>query len=158
MRAPLLVLLVALVATATMFAQAAPGGAEFGRASGGDMKLITKAPRALSGSLALGLGRGYEGTLGGEIVRDRLWFFGAGAILPGAKSAGLSEITLKTTAQPVDWSSVVGSYRQSRRPVFGTALEPNGQAFGSFLSLHSTTVLSDRAIMSFSFSRQNADR
>src|SRR5436305_827330 len=59
---------------------------EYGRSWGGQLDLFTKQPSRLSGSLGLtfsrsslfgGNAKGYEGTLGGTVVPDRLWFFGS---------------------------------------------------------------------------------
>src|SRR5688500_14279235 len=54
---------------------------EFSRGYGGEIELLPKQSRSFSGSLGvtmstsgLGLG-GYEATLGGTILEDRLWFF-----------------------------------------------------------------------------------
>src|SRR6266568_1153049 len=72
-----------------VFAQFAAGIAlaqEYGRTSGGELSLFTKQPNSLSGSLGISLSRstlfggnrkGYEGTLGGTVIADRLWFFGS---------------------------------------------------------------------------------
>lgn len=148
---PLLV--INLVAVAAL----AQTDAEFSRASGGVIDGITKAPSKTSGSLSLthstGLfgGRGYEGTLGGELVADRLWFFGAGSVLPGARLS-----SAKVTTQPVDWNSVTASFSQVRQPLFTTTLQP---AFGSlprsFLSLHSTAMLSNQMMLNVSLSQQH---
>src|SRR5205809_4668238 len=49
---------------------------EFGRASAGLIELSTKGPQRFSGSFGLTTSRGFGATLGGAIVKDRLWFFG----------------------------------------------------------------------------------
>ena len=62
---------------AAVFAQTAATSSEFGRVSGGDIDLVTKHGQPLSGSLGItaGAGKGYEATLGGTLVKDRVWFF-----------------------------------------------------------------------------------
>jgi hypothetical protein len=122
--------------------------AEFGRASGDTIDAITKRARKTSGSIGMtqstGLfrGRGYEATLGGELVQDRLWFFGAATVLPQMRfSPGIPAIDVKATAQPVDWTNVTATFTQAN-DVFLPA---------SFLSLRSTSVLSDRMMVNFSF-------
>jgi len=159
MRTRLFFASLALVIAVSAVAQSA----EFDRASGGELRAITKSPSNLSGSFRLSTGsgllrgRGYDATVGGK-VSDKIYFFGAGSILPQAHFNN-AFTTAKTTAQPVDWSSVTASFQQYRQPTLGaTTLQPlDGTSFSrSFLSLHSTTMLSDRAAMTFSFSRSNA--
>ena len=59
---------------------------EYGRASGGQLDLITKQPSQFSGSLGMTRSRsslfgnsfnGFGATAGGTLVSDRLWFFGS---------------------------------------------------------------------------------
>ncbi|HYC92322.1 MAG TPA: hypothetical protein VEO54_24145 [Thermoanaerobaculia bacterium] len=132
--------------------------AEFGRASGGTIDAITKAPRRFSGSLTLthsngaARGQGYEGTLGGELLDDRAWFFASAAIAPQMQfsTPNLANLDARATAQPVDWTSATASFSRLRQPVPGTTSS-------SFLSLRSTSVLSDRMTLGFSFSRSNVE-
>ena len=119
----------------------AQSNAEFARASGGVVvQAITKAPQQMSGSFRLTQstgafsGLGYGATFGGQVVRDRVWFFGTGSVQPQMRLTTLSLTTpsAKVTAQRADSN------------VF--ALPKN------FLSLHSTTMLSDRMALDISFS------
>src|SRR4051794_5597944 len=50
---------------------------EFDRASGGELRMVAKQPSTLSGSLGfrLGSGKGFEGSVGGTLIADRMWFF-----------------------------------------------------------------------------------
>jgi len=143
MRTRLLFASLALVIAVSAVAQSA----EFDRASGGELRAITKSPSNLSGSFRISTGRGYDATFGGS-VSDKLFFFGAGSVLPRAHF-----VEGKTTAQPVDWNSVTASFQQFRQPVLGTTTLSH-----SFLSLHSTTMLSDHATMTFNVSRSNANQ
>ena len=152
--------LLALVASQLIALGAiAQSDAEFGRASGGTIDAITKAPRQLSGSLALShstRGEGYEGSLGGQLVPDRLWFFASASVLPNMQfsNADLTAVDAKATAQPVDWSTVTASFSQSRQPAFfASPALPT-----SFLSLRSTSMVSDRMMLNFSFSRSTGTR
>ena len=112
---------------AQSLALGAAAQSEFGRASGGTINAIAKAPRQFSGSLTLthstgaARGRGYEGTVSGELVDDRAWFFASAAILP---------------------------QMQFSTPNFRSQ-QPTGSFSSSFLSLRSTSGLS------FSFSRSD---
>ena len=153
----LLALLVIQMFALGAIAQSAAQSAEFGRASGGSIEVITKAPRRFSGSLSLSrstgaLGsQGYEAALGGSLVADRVWFFAA--------ASDLTAIDARMTAQPVDWTSVTASLSRLQQPPFETTLQPNaGVLPSSFLSLRSTSILSDRASVSFSFSRSTVDQ
>jgi hypothetical protein len=134
--------------------------AEFGRASGGTIDAIAKAPRRFSGSLSLtrssgaARGQGYEGTVGGELLDDRAWFFASAAIVPQMQfsTPNLPNLDAKATAQPVDWTSATASFSRLQQPVLGTTPQTS-----SFLSLRSTSVLSDRMTLGFSFSRSNVE-
>lgn len=156
--------LLTLLLAASAFAQSDPAPAnEFGRATGADVRAIVKGPRTLSGTLSLSSsggstrGRGYEGSIGGEIIRDKMWFFGAASMLPGLQASQLTGLNTKVTAQPVDWSNVTASFQQLRQP---NAISPlQQQDFrsldGSFLALRSTTMLSDRMMMNFSYTQSS---
>src|ERR1041385_8179353 len=137
MRRLLLPLLIQLVALAA-FAQTS---AEFDHAFGGTLDTITKTTRHTSGSLFLN-SRGYEGSLGGQLVPDRLWFFSSASILPR------THIDAKATAQPVDWNSVTASFSQ-----FGAPQPNTGSLSQSFLSLRSTALLSNRTTLDISISQ-----
>jgi len=149
MRRLLLPLLLQLV-TLAAFAQAS---AEFGRASGGMLETITKTSRHTSASFTLLSGHGYEGTLGGQLLADRLWFFGSASLLPRTTLSNVNLTTrqAKATAQPVDWTSVTASFSDFRQPT-----PSPGSLSQSFLSLRSTSVLSDRMTLDWSVSRSNS--
>ncbi len=100
-----------------------PSAIEFGRASGGTIHAIAKAPRQLSGSLSLTqssgtrYGRGYDGTLGGELLDDRMWFFASASILPQMRvfNPQIPAMQAKVAVQPVDWTAVTASVLSLRR-------------------------------------------
>lgn len=141
----LLALAAILLLALSAAAQSDP--AEFGRASGGTIELITKAPRQTSGSLSLTRstgGQGYEGTIGGTLLDDRVWFFGAASTFPGMYA--------KATAQPVDWSNITATWSGGLQPA-GDGLKPVAPRSDSFLSLRSTSVISDRMMLNISISR-----
>jgi hypothetical protein len=143
----------ALLITTAAFGQ----DAEFGRSSGGQIETTMKRPNMLSGSLGVsfsrsalpfanfGNGRGYEGTVGGTILKDRLWFFGSGQFNQAtqfAPAAGtVPRIMLgNMTAHLNDRQTLTSSFD---RGSFATL--PS-----SFLSLHYTGIVSSS--MSFSAS------
>ncbi|HEX6159028.1 MAG TPA: hypothetical protein VF111_02610 [Thermoanaerobaculia bacterium] len=156
----------ALAVTLIAFASFAQSAAEFGRASGGEISVITKQPRRLSGSLGLTLGnggQGYGATLGGSVLDDRMWFFASAAQLPSIQQfaspggSSFQAVDAKVTAQPVDWSSISASFSRHDQQPIGTSLQmPNAPLPSSFLSLRSTTMVSDSVMFNFSFSRTTA--
>jgi hypothetical protein len=150
MRARTLLVLVALLFVALAAFAQTPN--EFDRASGGEIRAITKsATNRLSGSLSLTTaggalsGQRYDATLGGTAIDDRLWFFASASLAP----------QVRISAQPVDWTSVTTSFRQS-------AASPAPSVYGTlprtFLALHSTSMLSDHATLDISISRSGGMR
>ena len=115
---------------------------EYGRASGGDIDLITRHPQALSGSLGFtaGAGKGFDLSLGGTLVKDRVWFFATGErnqqqSLFGSTPKPLTDA--KLNAQLGDKQNFVASY---------------GTLPSSFLSLHYTGIVSSNMYVTGSFS------
>ena len=156
--AALLVLqLLALGAAAQSDTAAARPAAEFGHASSGSIDAITKGSSRFSGSLSLSRsafgGTGYGATLGGEVLKDHLWVFAAASVLPRIQfsNAELPALDAKATAQPVDWAAVTASFTRLRQP-----LALDGSLPSSFLSLRSTTLLSERMMLNISFSKTTA--
>ena len=152
----LLALVVVSLFAVAAFAQSSE---EFGRASGGSLELITKAPHQFSGSLSLShslggfRGQSYDGSAGGAIVNDRVWFFAAATVLPRVQfsTQQMNAVDTRATAQPVDWSNATATFRRN------DASTPTS-APSSFLSLRSTTMLSDHMVFDVSVSRSNATR
>lgn len=148
-------------------AQSTPS--EFGRVDAGPIVMTTKSSQGqLSGTFSLSRsnargGTGYDGSLGGAIVPDRLWFFASAAVLPQLRIApgfsspaagSLQAMEAKVDAQPVDWTNVSASFRRSQdAAVLGTAF---GTVPSSWLSLHSTSMLSDHSMLELSFTQRNA--
>ena len=137
-------------------AQEAARAGEFGRVSGGQIESITKQPRKLSGSLAITrsdsiLGsalKGYEGTLGGTIVEDRLWFFASAQQQSGLRFA--TSIP-ETQQRDFDRATFVKSAAQlGDRHVLDASF---GAGPSSFLSLRYDAALSSNMFFSGSFSR-----
>lgn len=158
-------MLAALLAIQLLSLGAIAQSAEFGRGSSSDaIKAIAKTRHPLSGSLALTRSTGtlggntYDATLGGELLDDRLWFFAAASVFPrvdfstadftAADFSTADAIDAKATAQPVDWTSVTGSFHQTNDVSLPS----------SFFSLRSTSMLSDHAMLDFSVSRTKATR
>lgn len=139
----------ALAVTSITFSALAQSVAEFGRATGGEISVITKQPRRLSGSLQLSVGRGtgYSATAGGTALDDRIWFFASAAVLPAMQfnnATKLEATDLKVTAQPVDWTTISASYSQSETNLHTP----------TFLSLKSTSIIRDNMTLDFSFSKR----
>jgi hypothetical protein len=168
-------LLVSLAIPATLCAQEA-SSAEFGRGSGGELRLLPKASRDFSGSLGLtmgrssgpfasfGTGKGYSGTLGGTLVRDRLWFFASGeqqdsALFRGATPTQFSQdwrseaLDAKTSAQLGDRQSLAAIFARGTNP---SVMTGPGTARSSFLSLHYTGVVSSSMTFDASVTHHSA--
>lgn len=160
---PMIRMALALAVSQLVAFAALAQSAEFGRASGGEISVITKQPRRLSGSLGFSQssgaarGQGYNATVGGSALDERLWFFASAAALPALQFASnYQAVDAKVTAQPVDWSSISASFSEGRQPI-GNALQmQNGTLPSSFLSLRSTSMLSDSMVLNFSFTTRKA--
>jgi hypothetical protein len=157
---------------------------EFGRAFGGEMDLITKRSSGLSGSLGFsmskapipfatggnGTTKGLDATLGGTLVKDKVWFFASahqndalltsryGTVLTqnGTSNGAVSRgIDTKLTAQIGDRNNLAASFAAGRElgvtPAGTVAPTP-----ASFLALRYTGVVSSNMFFSTSFSRYNA--
>jgi hypothetical protein len=133
-------------------AQEAARAAEFGRVSGGQIEAITKQPRKLSGSLAIMRGlKGFEATLGGTLVEDRLWFFASAHQQEGFRSA-----TAVPEVQQRDFDRAAFAKSTAQlgdRHVLDTSL---GTGPASFLSLRYDAAVSRNMIFSASFSGGSA--
>ena len=154
--------LLSLVVTAATFGQeAAPASpAEFERASGGAIELMTKHARPFSGTLSLTQGgsRGYGATLGGTLVPDRVWFF-ASALksTPLATSqyvqqpAAAPALDAKVLGQVGDRQNLAASFAKTQQ----TPMMTTDTSFGSstFLSLRYTGIVSDNMFVTASFSQ-----
>lgn len=135
-------------------------GQEFARASAGQIEVLTKAARSRSGSLALRTGdmNGFDATLGGSLLADRLWFFGTATFAEGSVSrlvpaaAGSVEgIDAKFNAQLGAHQTLAASYGNSV-----TTISPGELSMSlpsSFLSLRYDAILSPKATFSGRFSR-----
>ena len=120
---------------------------EYGRASGGDIELVTKHSQPFSGSLGFtaGAGKGFDLSLGGTLVKDRVWFFATGERNQQPMFGAPKQFTdAKLNAQLGDRQNVAASY---------------GTLPSSFLSLHYTGIVSSNMFVTASFSelkRSNA--
>jgi hypothetical protein len=162
----LLILLALQLLAMTAIAQTSDTTSEFGRASGGAIDVITKAPHQFSGSLSFSnssgafRGRRYDGSAGGALLNDRVWFFAAASVLPnvrfGTSDTNANAIDAKATAQPIDSTTLMAAFRRGDRPAFaGTDQTSSRSLPSSFLSLRSTTMLSDRMVFDISVSQRN---
>ena len=142
--------------------------AEFGRASGGEIQSMIKRPSQFSGSFGLtsgrssaslgGSGKTYGATLGGTLLKDRIWFFGTAERTAGLRidpalslSAGRGPATFgygTMSAQLGDRQSLFASTgREASLPATLPA---------SFLSLHYTGIVSSNMFFTARVSRQSS--
>jgi len=146
---------------------APPSSSEFGRADGGALEMVTKSRERLSGTLSLSRdfgafgGNRYDGSVGGAVVNDRVWFFASASLLPAMRfsPAASGAVDTRVTAQPVDWMSVSGWYARAQQAALTvTPSSPMNVTSvpSSWLSLHATAMPNDHTLMEFSFSRRNA--
>jgi hypothetical protein len=98
---------------------------EFGRASAGILDMTSKQPMPFSGSLSFNSSRGLGGTFGGTVVKDRVWFFAS-----AERTKSFVATALPTTKSDINVSALPKS----------------------FLSLHSTSVLSTNSFVTFDVS------
>lgn len=156
------ILFVAMIATVA-------SAQEFGRVSGGEIELHSKGPKTFSGTLGFSMGdgaRGYEASLGGTILEDRLWFFAAGYQQNTRLNSSFSGLQLpdravtgaidaKLMGQIGDKHNFSASFNAGKQP-FATTADPlaiTGVVPSSFLSLRYTGIVSSNMFFNASFSR-----
>jgi len=111
---------------------------DFLHGSGGDLGFTFKSPSHFNGSFALSTGGSAFGTFGGTLVKDRAWFF----------ASGVRTQTQTATQTPIatprfdtgSLSAVVGDHTS-----FAASSLRAPDLSRTFLSLHSTTVISPNA-------------
>ena len=160
-------ILALLIASLTVTIAAAE---EFGRVSGGEIKLVPKGSSQLSGSLGISTSdqseRGYEGTLGGELVDERVWFFATARHQEQRLFTGFEQMELpqhavanmfgaKVTGNIGDRQNLSASFDAARQgftiaPGVAGPIVPT-----SFLSLRYTGVISSNSFFNVSFSRSS---
>jgi hypothetical protein len=159
-------LALSLTFAATAFAQTADPSAEFGRASGGDIDLITKRPQQLSGSLGISTSRSgssrlpFDATLGGTLVKDRVWFFASSSRNDSVLGTPFRSTDAKLNANLGDRQALAASFISTNQsamttsPSFSMTANPNLSLSmpTSFLSLHYTGIVSPNTFVTASFS------
>ena len=142
---------------------------EFSRASGGEIELMTKESKKLSGTLGMTLSspdhsfgagkplKGYEASFGGTLVDDRIWFFASAqrhdALQFASAFPQIAEETAategKVIAQLGDQHNLAAAMGSGRQLAVSSSLSiPT-----SFLSLHYTGVISSNMFFTASVSR-----
>jgi hypothetical protein len=158
------VLLGSMVVTGA-FAQAT--SPEFGRASGGQIEAITKQPTKLSGSLGVSISEsnGYQATLGGTILQDRLWFFASAqqqeSLWSGSELRPMLEPSVteasnaKLTAQFGNRHSLAASFSAGRETIAASPVTFGGPVPSSFLSLRYGVAVSSNLFFHASVSQRS---
>jgi hypothetical protein len=165
-RSALAAVLVALAAGALTAQE--PAMRELGGSSG-ELRMVAKGAKTASGSLGMRItGNGvkaYEGTFGGTLVKDRMWFFASaerqeGAWLPATEFALPEQVASEATAGKLD--AQIGD-----RQTFSAAAFSGQSSFAgpqmkaltlpsSFLSLHYTGVVKDNLFFSATVTRRSS--
>lgn len=166
------VTLLTLTLTAT-----AQDSSEFGRTDGGQIEAITKQSKKLSGSLgatlsdsaaAFGSGlKGYDATLGGTLIDDRLWFFASTHHRESATFASdlgpiFDPATMSTSSARLDMNlsarhNLGASYSSGGESILNGANMPVGVVPSSFLSLRYMGMISPNAFFNATFTRRQTD-
>jgi hypothetical protein len=133
---------------------------EFTSVSGGEVELLTKGQKRLSGSLGVTRSsqalNGYEATLGGTILEDRIWFFAAASMLPTVSmSSNVGAIDAKLDAQLGSRNTLGASFSQQDQQFVTSSTAPTITP-SSFLSLRYTSVISDNIFFNASFLRSSS--
>ena len=140
--------------------------AEFGRASAGEIALLPKGSRQLSGTLGVNLTedvfgnrRGAELSAGGTLLKDRLWFFAAGMQQEQPRHATLvlpeqQSVTAAAGAQlrgqlgdAHDFSAFFATERAAAAPFAAPQVTPS-----TFLSLRYTGIVTDNMYFTATYS------
>jgi hypothetical protein len=146
----------AAVLVSLTLASAALAQSEFGRVSGGSLDVLTKHRPQLSGSFELsaarGFSKGYNATLGGTIVPDRLWFF-ASADRSTPTFAQTNAVDAKVLSQLGDRQNLAASFGTSHTQLVETPAATFPAPLPSqFLTLHYTGIISNNMFVTASFS------
>ena len=106
--------------------------------------MVTKGPSMFSGSLSaswgFGSGRGYAGTAGGTLLKDRMWFFGTAEKLQPTRISLGNAIGATLNTQVGDRNAFGASFRQTNIP-------------SNFLSLRYTGMISPSSYVTVSASQ-----
>ena len=153
---------VALLVTASAFAQ------EFGRDFGGEIEATMKRPNMLSGSLGLSLtrstqpfgtlgnGRSYDGTFGGTIVKDRMWFFGTAQMQQ--QPTGFVTATPGTPTIALGTMTAAMSNRNQALTTSFDRTANFASVPSSFMSLHYTGIISSNSFFTASVTRHTSSQ
>jgi hypothetical protein len=133
----------------TLFVAAAAPAQEFARATGGQIEAMVKGSAPVSGSLEVSSRGDYGATFGGNLLSDRLHFFGAASVMPELRLSDSANFRdLKLSANLNDRSYMSGAAGSSE---FTT---PNLTMPSSFLTMRYDVNLSSTVLFSASFLRQ----
>lgn len=78
----------------------------------------------------------YEGTLGGFLLRDRLWFFGAGRYTKGAPANGFNALSSTLSPVPITFLNTVDEKRYETK--LTGQITPKHTLIGSYLKVQQT--------------------
>jgi len=111
----------------------------------------------LAAMASLSHGKGFDATLGGTLVKDRVWFFASGERSEPLFASQYGDA--KMIAQLGDRQSLATSFAASRQAGLTTGTTLAAPIPSSFLSLHYTGIVSSNMFVTASFSelrRSNA--
>ena len=155
----LLALVAAFILSGSAFAQ------EFGRVSGGELEVAAKSSSTLSGSLGMELpflsgrsGQGYGATLGGTIIRDRVWFFASMQQSETPVYSGPASSERLDTKVIGDIGSRQNLSASFSRANFAATPGANLTVPSSFLSLRYTGIVSSNMFFTATISRGSTSR
>lgn len=146
-----------------LFAAALMAQTQYGTVSGGEVELLTKGPRKLSGSLGITRSsqelNGYEATLGGTLIQDRMWFFAAASLMPAVSAVNavnavnaVDAVDARLDAQLGSRSTLGASFSRTEAAVASPVMQ---SVPATFLSLRYTGVVSDNMFFNASFLRRS---
>ncbi|HEX2834855.1 MAG TPA: hypothetical protein VHW00_17715 [Thermoanaerobaculia bacterium] len=156
---------------AVALAQEIPSASEFGRASGGEIRAVTKdIDGRFSGTLGFttssgflgGRSNGYSASAGGTLVNDRAWFFASaesltsryGAAIPGSMP-NANALDARFNAALNDRNSFDATYTNAQSAAIGSPAEITLPS--SFLSLRYTGIVSSNMFVTASVTRGKSE-
>ena len=144
----------AIITLATLLLATTALAQEYGHASGGDIDLITKRPNKLSGSFGFtaGGGQGFDATLGGNLIKDRVWFFASAEKSNSAFGTPFRATDAKVNANLGDRQMLAASFADTKQSLVTTNPNLSLTMPSTFLSLHYTGIVSNNMFVTASFS------